>query len=44
MMGIRWSGWRSSERGFLMLIGLLVVLVIIMILYKSEFGGPVGGG
>jgi competence protein ComGC len=43
MMGMRWSGWRSSERGFLMLIGLLVVLVIIMILYKSEFGGPAPG-
>ena len=44
MTGIRWSAWRRSEGGFLMLIGLLVVLVIIMILYKSQFGGPAGGG
>jgi hypothetical protein len=27
-----------------MLIGLLVVLVIIMLLYRNELGGPVGGG
>src|SRR5574340_726712 len=44
MMGTRLSGWRSSERGFLALIGLLVVLVIIMLLYKSQLGGPVGAG
>jgi hypothetical protein len=43
MMGTRWSAWRSSERGFLALIGLLVVLVIIMLLYRNEFGGPAGG-
>jgi len=44
MTGMRWSAWRRSERGFLMLIGLLVVLVIIMLLYKTQFGGPAPGG
>jgi len=43
VMGMRWSAWRSAERGFLMLIALLVVVVIVMLLYRNQLGGPVGG-
>lgn len=39
MKASRWSGWRSSERGFLTLIALLVVIVIIGILFASQYGG-----
>jgi len=41
-MGLRAShpsAWRRSERGFLTLIGLLVVIVIIGILFALYFGG-----
>jgi type II secretory pathway pseudopilin PulG len=36
------SAWRSSERGFLTLIGLLIVIVIIGILFAMYAGGPSG--
>jgi len=39
MQGSHWSGWRSRERGFLTLIALLVVIVIIAILFATQFGG-----
>jgi len=36
--------WRSGERGFLTLIGLLLVIVIIGILFAMYAGGLGGGG
>ena len=39
---LRW-GWRRAERGFLTLIGLLIVIVIIGILFAMYAGGPGGG-
>jgi len=36
----RLSDWRSAERGFLTLIGMLIVIVIIGILFAMYAGGP----
>lgn len=38
------SAWRSSERGFFTLIALLVVIVIIAILFATQYGGPARRG
>lgn len=43
MKANRPSAWHSSERGFLTLIGLLIVIVIIGILFALYAGGPPGG-
>jgi hypothetical protein len=39
-----WWAWRSSERGQLTLIGLLLVIVILGILFAIMYGGGGGGG
>lgn len=40
MRRMRWSAWRSGQRGYLTLIALLVVIVIIGILFATQYGGP----
>jgi type II secretory pathway pseudopilin PulG len=44
MKASHWWAWRRSERGFLTLIALLVVIVIIGILFATQMGGLGGGG
>jgi hypothetical protein len=39
MKANHWWAWRSSQRGYLTLIALLVVIVIIGILFATQYGG-----